>query len=309
VKLKTSVGSKSRRSGLMRKEAVAAYLFLTPCILGLLIFEAGPVIASAVLSLMDWDLLSPPKWVGLSNFREMLLRDKLVPLSMFNTVYYTFFGVPLQLVAALGAALLLNSRVRGIRLYRTAFYVPSVTPAVANAILWVLIFNPESGIANYVLSSLGLPTYRWLVDPPLAKPAFILMSLWGIGPTMVIFLAGLQGIPEYLYEAASIDGAGALRNFRHITIPMLTPTIFFNLIIGVIGSFQVFTNAYIMTGGGPANATLFYMLYVYRNAFQYLRMGYASTLAWFLFLVIALLTAVQFGAGRRWVYYEGELRS
>ena len=309
MKFKTSAGSKSRRSGLMRKEAVAAYLFLTPCILGLLIFEAGPVIASAVLSLMNWDLLSPPKWVGLSNFREMLFGDKLIRLSMFNTVYYTFFGVPLQLVAALGAALLLNSRVRGIRLYRTAFYVPSVTPAVANAILWVLIFNPESGIANYVLSSLGLPTYRWLVDPPLAKPAFILMSLWGIGPTMVIFLAGLQGIPEYLYEAASIDGAGALRNFRHITIPMLTPTIFFNLIIGVIGSFQVFTSAYIMTGGGPANATLFYMLYLYRNAFQYLRMGYASTLAWFLFLVIALLTAVQFGAGRRWVFYEGELRS
>ncbi|NPV07798.1 MAG: sugar ABC transporter permease [Anaerolineae bacterium] len=287
----------------------AAYTMLAPWIGGIILFVVGPVIASFVLAFTDWDLLNPPQFVGLGNFREMLKSDVYIPKSLGNTAFYTFLGVPLQLATALGMAVLLNQNLAGIRFYRTAFYVPSVTPAVANAILWILIYNPEFGIANYVLGVFGLGPVRWLADSTVAKPAFIIMSLWGVGGTMVIYLAGLQGIPDYLYEAADIDGAGPLQRFRNVTLPLLTPTIFFTTIMGIIGSFQVFSAAYIMTNGGPNNATLFYVLYLYRNAFQYLRMGYASSMAWVLFVIIALFTYLQFAASGRWVYYEGELRS
>lgn len=298
-----------RRSALARHEAAAAYFMLTPWILGLIFFVVGPILVSLGLAFTEWDLLNPPTFVGLGNLREMFSTDDLIPKTLGNTAYYTFIGVPLQLATALMMALLLNQNLRGIRFYRTAFYVPSVTPAVANAILWVLIYSPEFGIANYVLGLFGHPGFRWLADSNIAKPAFIIMSLWGVGGTMVIYLAGLQGIPEHLYEAASIDGAGALQRFRNVTLPMLTPTIFFTTIMGIIGSFQVFSTAYIMTNGGPNNATLFYVLYLYRNAFQYLRMGYASSMAWVLFIIIAFFTYIQFATSGRWVYYEGELRS
>lgn len=294
---------------LARHEMAAAYTMLAPWIGGIILFVVGPVIASFVLAFTDWDLLNPPQFVGLGNFREMLKSDVYIPKSLGNTAFYTFLGVPLQLATALGMAVLLNQNLAGIRFYRTAFYVPSVTPAVANAILWILIYNPEFGIANYVLGVFGLGPVRWLADSTVAKPAFIIMSLWGVGGTMVIYLAGLQGIPDYLYEAADIDGAGPLQRFRNVTLPLLTPTIFFTTIMGIIGSFQVFSAAYIMTNGGPNNATLFYVLYLYRNAFQYLRMGYASSMAWVLFVIIALFTYLQFAASGRWVYYEGELRS
>jgi len=304
----TAHTSRIRRSSLARHEMTAAYIMLAPWILGIVFFIIGPIVASLVLAFTQWDLLNPPQWVGIANLREMFSTDDLIPKSLGNTAFYTFLGVPLQLAMALSMALLLNQDLRGIRFYRTAFYVPSVTPAVANAILWILIYSPEFGIANYVLDAVGLPTFRWLADARIAKPAFIIMSLWGVGGTMVIYLAGLQGIPEYLYEAASIDGAGTLSRFRNVTLPMLTPTIFFTTIMGIIGSFQVFAGAYIMTNGGPNNATLFYVLYLYRNAFQYLRMGYASAMAWVLFVIIAFFTFIQFAASGRWVYYEGELR-
>jgi multiple sugar transport system permease protein len=232
--------------------------------------------------------------------------DPLFYTSLYNTAFYTLLGVPLYLIAALVMALLLNLPLRGIPIYRTIYFLPSLTPAVANALLWVWIFSPDFGLANHLLGLVGLPAQKWLFDVNLAKPALILMGLWGIGSQMIIFLAGLQGIPQSLYEAASIDGAGSGRRFWHITLPMLSATIFFNLVIGIIGSFQVFTTVYIATEGGPRNATLFYVLYLWRNGFDYFKMGYASALAWVLFVIVLVLTLIQFGMARRLVYYEAE---
>ncbi|MBI2941135.1 MAG: sugar ABC transporter permease [Chloroflexi bacterium] len=293
---------------LRQREALAAYLFLLPWLVGLLVFVLGPVVASFLLAFTSWDLLNPPQWIGLGNFDKMFSGDKLFPISLYNTAYYTFISVPLHVVVALVLALALNLPLRGIRFFRTAFYVPSVTPAVANAILWLWIFQPEVGLLNVALGAFGVPPQRWLFEAELAKPSFIIMSMWASGGQMVIFLAGLQSIPEHLYEAASIDGAGAWRRFLHVTLPMLSPVIFFNLVIGLIGTFQVFSAAYIMTGGGPSYSTLFYVLYLYNNAFKFLQMGYASALAWVLFLIVLFFTLVQFLVAGRWVYYEGELK-
>lgn len=294
-----------KKRSLLWREAVDGWLFITPWLLGFLFFTAGPMIGSAVISFLDWEILTPPTWVGLTNFRQMAT-DPLFRLSLYNTAYYTFIGVPIYLVAALLMALVLNLHLRGITFYRTIFFLPSLTPAVANALLWVWIFSPDFGLANYFLQTVGLPPQKWLFDVNLAKPSLILMGLWGIGSQMIIFLAGLQGISQTLYEAASIDGANEWRRFWSITLPMLSPTLFFNLVIGIIGSFQVFTTAYIATQGGPQNATLFYVLYLWRNGFDYFKMGYASALAWVLLLIVLALTMLQFGLARRLVYYEVE---
>jgi len=294
-----------KKRSLLWREAVDGWLFITPWLLGFLFFTAGPMIGSAVISFLDWEILTPPTWVGLANFRQMVT-DPLFGLSLYNTAYYTFIGVPIYLVAALLMALVLNLHLRGITFYRTIFFLPSLTPAVANALLWVWIFSPDFGLANYFLQAVGLPPQKWLFDVNLAKPSLILMGLWGIGSQMIIFLAGLQGISQTLYEAASIDGANEWRRFWSITLPMLSPTLFFNLVIGIIGSFQVFTTAYIATQGGPQNATLFYVLYLWRNGFDYFKMGYASALAWVLLLIVLALTMLQFGLARRLVYYEVE---
>ncbi len=300
------IGVKRRwRRGLNWRETVDGWLFLLPWLIGFVGLVAGPMIASALISFTEWKILKPPDWVGLGNFIQMF-RDNIFWLSLWNTVYYTFLGVPLYLVASLATALLLNMKLRGIALYRTIYFVPSLTPAVANALLWMWIFNPDFGLANVFLNSMGLPSQKWLFDVQLAKPCFIIMGLWGIGQGMVTFLAGLQSIPVELYEAADIDGASSWQRFRAITIPMISPTTFFNLVIGIIGSFQVFTTAFIATQGGPQNATLFYVLYLYRNAFQYFKMGYASALAWTLFLIILFFTMIQFRVARRLVYYESE---
>ncbi|MBX6771373.1 MAG: sugar ABC transporter permease [Chloroflexi bacterium] len=297
--------ARARRSRLLWAEYRDAYLMAAPFIIGFVIFTAGPMIASIILAFMRWELVVPPQWVGLENFRQ-LLTDRYVGIALFNTAYYTFLAVPLGLIVSLAIALLMNWRVPLISYHRTVFYVPSVTPVVASTLLWSYVFNPQFGLANAALSLLGLPAQRWFWDPVTAKPSFILMSLWGFGSSMVIFLAGLQGIPQHLYEAAAIDGAGRLARFRHVTLPMLTPTIFFNLVMGIIGSFQVFTAAYIITNGGPADATLFYVLYLFRNAFEFFKMGYASALAWLLFVIIMAFTLLQFLLSNRWVYYEGE---
>lgn len=298
-----------RRSGWRRgplwREAVDGWLFILPWLLGFLLFTAGPMLGSAVMSFLEWEILTPPTWVGFANFRQMAA-DPLFGLALYNTAYYTLLGVPLYLLASLLMALLLNLPLRAIPVYRTIFFLPSLTPTVANALLWVWIFSPDFGLANYLLGMVGLPPQKWLFDVNLAKPALILMGLWGIGSQMIIFLAGLQGIPQVLYEAASIDGANEWRRFWSITLPMLSPTIFFNLVIGIIGSFQVFTTAYIATQGGPQNATLFYVLYLWRNGFDYFKMGYASALAWVLLIIILLLTLLQFRLARRLVYYESE---
>jgi multiple sugar transport system permease protein len=261
---------------------------------------------SLYLVTQDWNLITAPKFVGLNNFTR-LMEDPLVAKSLGNTAYFTFIGVPLQLLVAFALALMLNQNVRGLSFYRTIYYLPSITPAVAFAVVWIQILNPEFGVLNNILGYFGVAPIKWLFDPAWSKPAFILMSLWLTGFQMVIFLAGLQGVPKELNDAAAIDGANAWNRFLNVTVPIISPVIFFNLIIGIIGSFQVFTSAFIMTRGGPQDSTLFLVLYIYRNAFEYFRMGYAATLAWLLFVIIMLFTAIQFFLANRWVHYEGKV--
>lgn len=301
------VRTRKRQGSLLRREALDGYIFILPWIIGFVVFIAGPMVASFLISFMRWEIVTPPAWVGVEQYRK-LFNDSRFYLSLYNTAYYVFIGVPLHLLLALLAAMAMNLNLRGIRFYRTIYFIPSITPVVASSLLWLWIFNPEFGLANAALTALGLPRLFWLQDPALAKAAFIIMSFWSIGGQMVILLAGLKGIPRTLYEAAEIDGAGRWASFRHITLPMLSPAIFFNLILAIIGAFQVFTQSYIITGGGPENATLFYVLYLYRMAFENFQMGYASAMAWVLFLIILLFTFVQFRLSDRWVFYEGSVR-
>ncbi|HZR01231.1 MAG TPA: sugar ABC transporter permease [Chloroflexota bacterium] len=293
----------ARPGSLARREAVAGYLFIAPAVLGFLLWTAGPMLASIWLATTDWDLIRAPRPVGLANVQH-LLEDDLFWTALVATAYYTVVHVPLALALAFAIALLLNVHVRAIGFFRTVYYLPSIVPAVANAVLWVWIFNSEFGLLNLGLETLGLPKVAWLQDPSWAMPALILMSLWSLGATMVIYLAGLQGVPQHLYEAAAIDGAGALPRFWHVTVPMLSPIIFFNLVMQIIGSFQVFTAGYIMTRGGPQNATLFYVLYLFQNAFQYFKMGYASAMAWVLFLIVLGFSLLVFRYVGRLVHYE-----
>lgn len=300
-----------------RKDAVSGYAFIGPWIFGFLVFTLGPIVASLLLAFCRWDLINPAMWAGGDNFSRILTQDDLFKTSLWNTLYYTALSVPLGTAGSLAVALLLNVKVKGQAWFRTAYYLPAVTSAVAASVLWMWVFNPDFGLLNtaihgfhldWLANLLGLVDpdkhkILWLGDERLAKPALILMGLWGIGGGIIIYLAGLQGIPGALYEAAEMDGAGMLSRFRNVTLPMLTPTIFFTLIMGVIGSFQVFTQAFVMTQGGPHNATLFYVLYLYQNAFQFLKMGYASALAWLLFGFILVATLVQFRFSG-WVYYE-----
>ncbi len=295
--------AKARRSSLHRREAIEGFLCITPWLVGFILFAAGPMLASVWLALTDYEILRPITFIGLGNFSRAL-DDPLFAKSLWNTAFYTALYVPLHLLTALLAALLLNVRVRGQPIYRVIFYIPSIMPAVASAFLWMWIFNPNYGLANAFLDLFGLPPQKWLFDETLAKPSFVIMGVWGLGSAMIVFLAGLQGVDPVLYEAAEIDGANTWTRFWSITLPMLTPVIFFNLIIGIIGSFQVFTTAFIATQGGPNNATLFYVLYIYRQGWQFARMGYASALAWVLFALVLLLTILQFKMAGRWVYYE-----
>jgi multiple sugar transport system permease protein len=283
---------------------VTGYLFATPWFIGFFVFTAGPMLASLYLSFTDYDVTSSRNWVGLRNYVE-LTTDPLIRRSLGNTAYYSLLAVPLGIVTALFFAVLLNQGLPGTRLLRTIYFLPSVTSGVAVSLLWLWLLDPSYGAINDLLRSLGLRGPLWLQHPSSAKPALVLMSVWSIGNTIVIFLAGLQGIPQQLYEAAAIDGAGVLRRFWHITLPMMTPTIFFTLVMGVIGSFQVFTQAYVMTQGGPNNATLFYVYYLYQQAFAFVHMGYASAMAWLLFAIILALTLIVFRSATRWVYYEG----
>ena len=282
--------------------------FSKPERIGFAIFTAYPMIASFIYSFSIYHSKRPLEWVGLQNYATMLT-DDLFWKALWNTIYMVGIGVPLTLFASFLCAVLLNLKVKGQAFYRVIYFLPSIVPTVAGTILWIWLLQPQFGLINAMLRYVGVRGPEWLQDPAWALPAFILMSLWGIGGgRMIIFLAGLQGIPDSYYEAAEIDGAGAWSKFRHITLPMLTPVIFFNMVLGVVGSFQVFTAAYIMTGGGPADATLFYVLYLFRQAFEEFRMGYASAMAWILFLILLAFTAVQFWQSKRWVYYESELR-
>ncbi len=293
-----------RRRGL-RREAVEGFLLISPWLLGFIIWTAGPMIASFVMIFLNWDIVSPATFAGLDNVKTMIAGDELFWLTLYNTAFYTFIAVPLHVLGALILALMMTVQTRGIHYYRLVYYLPSIIPSAANAILWLWVFNPQFGVANEVLTWFDLPTPLWLTDPNYAKPAFIVMSMWSLGGAMIIFLAGLQGVPQELYEAARVDGTRWYHELRFITIPMISHVVFFNLVLQLIGSFQVFTAAYIMTNGGPQNATLFLVLYIYRNAFQFFQMGYASTMAWALFAIVLALTLIQFKVAGRWVFYEG----
>jgi multiple sugar transport system permease protein len=297
------------------RESLAGYAFISPWLLGFLAFTAGPVLASLLISFHSWSLLSTPEWVGLENYTKILADDPLFGTSLWNTAYYVILSVPLGICLALALALMLNRPMRGMGVFRTVFFLPSITNIVAVSVLWLWVFNPEFGLLNSVLRLFGVDGILWLQSERWAKPAFVVMSLWGVGGSVIIFLAALQGIPRELYEAASLDGAGSARRFFHITLPMISPALFFSVVMGVIGSFQVFAQAFVMTGsaqpgseGGPNNATLFIVLYLYKKAFQEFRMGYAAALAWLLFFIILFFTVVQTRLSRRWVYYEAEGR-
>lgn len=289
------------------EQTLAGWLFAMPWLIGFAVFTLGPMIMSLILSFYEYDVLRPPFFIGTENFVRMFDggRDSaLFWKSLYNTFYMVVIGVPATLVVALASALLLNIRVKGIALYRTCFYVPSIVPLVANSMLWTWILNSRHGILNLAINALGLEGPAWLASPEWSKPAMILMSVWQSGSTMLVFLAGLQGIPAELYEAAEVDGAPKWQQLFRITLPLLTPTIFFNLVMSIISTMQIFVRGYIMTAGGPADSTLFYVLNLYFNAFRYFRMGYASALAWILFVIILALTLIQLRLSRRWVHYD-----
>jgi multiple sugar transport system permease protein len=280
------------------------WFFILPWIVGFLVFHAMPFIASFYLSFCSYDVLSAPKWVGLANYRNLIFHDPLFIRAIWNTLFYAAFAIPLGTVASIALALLLDLNLRGMSVYRTIFFLPSIVPVVASSILWVWILNPQIGLVNAVLGYIGIPGPAWLGSAQWSKPALILMSIWGVGGSMIIYLAGLKDIPQHLYEAALVDGANAFHRVRHITLPLLTPVIFFNLVMGLIGTFQYFTQAYIMTAGGPEDSTLFYSLYLFRRGFGYLSMGYASAMAWILFIAVLAMTTAIFKSHTRWVHYE-----
>lgn len=283
------------------------WLFIGPWLLGFGVFVFLPFLATLYLSFCRYNILSPPQWVGLANYRELFLLDPLFVKSLANTLIYAGVAVPLGIVVGIMLALLLNTNIRGISVYRTIYYLPSIVPVVATSILWNWMLNPQMGLINSVLRWVGWQQGpAWLNSPVWSKPALILMSLWGVGGSMIIYLAGLKDIPLSLYEAAIVDGANIMQRTRHITLPMLTPVIFFNLVMGIISSFQYFTQAYIMTvpTGGPENSTMFYSLYLFLQAWSYLNMGYASAMAFILFLIILVITLLVFKTQKRWVHYE-----
>jgi len=289
-------------------ESLNAWIFVFPWILGFFLFTGGPILASLVISFTHWDIVNPPQWAGFANY-EMMFSDPLFFQSLKVTTIYALVAVPLQIVVGLFIAILLNTKIRLIGLYRTLFYLPAVLPIVSVAVMWRWLLSRDCGLVNWFLSLFGVYGPGWLSEPEWALPALILMSLWGVGAGMLIYLAGLQGIPTDLYEAAKVDGAGRWAQFLYVTLPMLSPVILFQLVVGLIAAFQVFAQPFIMTQGGPQNATLFYLLHLFRNAFEFFRMGYASALSWVLFMYIAILTLLIFRFSAAWVFYEGEVRN
>jgi multiple sugar transport system permease protein len=291
-------------SRVVNSDAVAGYVLLLPTLIGLAVFSLGPVVTSALLSFTRWDGLSTPVWTGTENYR-LLFTDPLFWTALRNTAYYTVGSVVPAIVLSLLLALAVNQKIKGVVFFRTLFFLPVVSPPVAIAILWGWLYNAQYGVINAALDRLGLSPVQWLAEPSTAMPSIIIMSIWsGLGYNMVLFLAGLQGIPQELYEAAKIDGANRWALFRHVTVPLLSPTTFFILVLSMIGAFQLFDYAYVLTGGGPMYSTLSIVLYIYQMAFQNFKMGYASALAYVLFVIIATVTFVQFRLQRRWVHYE-----
>jgi multiple sugar transport system permease protein len=293
-----------------RRNLIAGLLFVSPWLFGFLALTVYPIGASAYYSLTTYSVLSPGRFVGLGNYQQLLDQDNLFPISLRNTLAYAGMALPASLVIGISLALLLNLQVRGLSVYRAIYYMPTIVPAVASAGLWAWILNPQYGLVNSMLALVGVPGPGWLADPSWAKPALAIMSTWGAGQAVIIYLAGLQDIPQHLYEAAAIDGASSVQKTWYVTLPLLTPAIFFNLVIGLIGAFQYFTQVYILTQGlgGPLDSTLMYALYLYRSAFAYYKMGYASAMAWILFVIVVVITAIVFRSSGRWVHYQGGTR-
>lgn len=292
------------RGSLARREALWGFALISPWVIGLLIFWVGPLLAAFYFSFTDYPILSAPSWVGLDNYREIFTRDPEFLISLGNTAYYVLIRVPLHLGLALGLAMLLHRSPRGIGIFRTLIYLPSMVPIVALAVAWRVLLDPRTGYVNYVAELFNLPQINYLTSTAWIKPVIIGISLWQVGIAMIVFIAGLSGVPDQLYEAAKIDGANAWHRFLHVTIPMLTPVILYNVVIDIISSFQVFAYAFIVSDGGPRNASLFYVLYIYKQAFQFFRMGYASALAVILFLIILVFTVFLMRSSDRWVHYE-----
>lgn len=308
------------------REAAAGYLFIVPWILGFVVFTFGPMIASLYFSFTEYDIVSAPKWVGLDNYMRAFggvlayvqtgdvrqLKDPVFWKSLQVTLYFAALSLPLNLLCSFCLAVLLNQKIFGLRIWRTIYFLPSIISGVAVTLLWLRILNPRMGILNpFLRDVLGIANPPgWLQDPNWAVPALVLMGLWGVGGSMIIYLAGLQGISTDLYDAAHVDGANRWQTFWSVTFPMMTPVLFYNLVLGLIGTFQYFTEVYVATGGagGPQRATMFYNLYLYQNAFKYFDMGYASTMAWILFVIVLGFTTLIFRSSDAWVYYEGQLR-
>ena len=282
-----------------------ALVCVAPAVLGFLLWQLGPILGSLYVALTDWRIAGTPSWVGAENFTRIFTEDRLFRKSLAVTAYYSLGSVPLRMLVAFAVAVLLNQRIRALPVFRTIFYLPSIVPLIASSVLWIWLFNPDFGLLNAMITPLGFRKSAWIYGSGSVIPALILMSLWDIGPMMIIFLAGLQGVPRQLYEAVEIDGGNPWHKMSRITIPLVTPTILFNLILSIIGAMQTFVQPYVMTEGGPNNASLLYVLYLYNKAFQQSQMGYASALAWVLFVVIALLSLVVFRTSSRWVHYAG----
>ncbi|MBU5350596.1 carbohydrate ABC transporter permease [Paenibacillus lautus] len=302
-----SIGIKKRE----RKRLLIGLCFICPWLIGLLLFQLFPILTSFYYSLTDYNLFSSPEWVGLSNYAEMF-RDEKVWLSLYNTLFMAVFGLFPHLAFALAIALLLNRNVKGQSIYRTIYFLPTLVPVVAATLLWMWLLNAQYGLINELLGRIGLPQPVWLLDPLWTKPALIMMGFWGTGTTTIMYLAALQEVPKLYYEAADIDGANAWHKFRHITLPAISPMTLFHVIMGLIGALQLFTQGYVFTEGnkqsmgGPENSLLFYAIYLYQTAFSFLKMGYASAMAWLLFLIVFLLTIIVFKTSAKWVYYGGE---
>ena len=291
-----------------RKEALTFYLFISQWVIGFVVFLLGPMLFSIYLSFTEWDSFTAPVWVGLDNYITLLTDDPIFMKVMGNTAYYSLISVPLGMVVSLFIANLLNKKVRFRKLFRTLVYLPHLIPIVAVALIFQMVFAPEAGPLNQALALIGIDGPNWLMDASWVKPALILMSLWQAGGGTILLLAGMNGIPKELYEAAEIDGASGFRQFWSVTFPQLTPVIFFNLIMGIIGSFQVFAQVFILTGGGPDNASQMAVPMLFDEAFRFYHMGYGSAIAWILFVVIMAFTALAFATSGRWVFYESEVR-
>jgi multiple sugar transport system permease protein len=296
---------------LNQRDSIWAYAFISPWLIGFLIFTLSPMVASLYYSFSNYNIISAPIWTGMANYKKLFLEDPLFWHSLKVTIKFAVLALPLNLIVGFTLAVLLNQNIPGVNVWRTMYFLPSVIAGVAVALLWVRIFNTRIGLLNPFLQSIGISNPPgWLQDPAWAVPSLVIMGLWSVGGSMIIYLAGLQGIPTVLYEAAKIDGANNWHRFWHVTIPMMTPVIFYNLVLGLIGAFNYFTEVYVATegSGGPVRSTLFYNLYLYQNAFKFFDMGYASALAWILFVIVLLVTLLVFRSSPMWVFYEGEVR-